>query len=402
MDSIVEVRSGIALGGTMAAAKGVESESIGWYVGCVKAVVDGSCTDDMAGFERLRKPWDVALNSPEYYFASNGIVQLEENGFSEPVAAFDSWEYLDVLGVPLTTYTQVSDYLVGYRNSNGPTKFASTASSHFKRRSTVMIERVVSNISYDDLITVAVDLVSTDAVKGDKSIHDDCGASDAGTGTLRIYWKTTVRSMESGTSVYVTNSVKQGQAVASTDGTIVSRQGWLAHPRTAIVSQSGCGGYAFVVTEPAASYTVSISGEPSQIEISQEIRYIPSMLDGRLRLSLNCIAPGDINDSGDVRPGDYDLLVSLVGVDIESDEVGQYHPLADIDGDGFIDEDDVDEFLSMYCLGDFNDDGIVDVLDLLDFLDAYGNEHDSADMNEDGIIDILDYLLFVDWYGAGC
>ncbi|MCW5769820.1 MAG: hypothetical protein KIT19_14185 [Phycisphaeraceae bacterium] len=403
LDSIVEVRSGIGSGG-IAVARGIQYDSQGWYVGCVKAVVDGACTSDIDGFIRLRVPWSVLLDSPASSYADDNMIQIGTGGFYEPVASYDSNEVLDFSQTPMSSYMQANAFLAGYQVSSGPSRFGSTASSHFKRVSRVAIERTASNVPYDDLITVAIDLVSTDLVKGDNSFHDDCLVSDVGTGTLRVYWKSTVRSMESGTSVYITNSIKQGQAVVTTDGTVLSRQGWFAHPQTSIASYGGdCGGSSQVVTEASSSsYVVSIDGEPSSVEVTQEIRYIPSMLDTRLRMSLNCIAPGDINDSGDVRPVDYDLLVSLLGVDIEDDENGEYHPLADIDGNGLIDEDDVDAFLSMYCLGDFNDDGVLDILDLLDFLDAYGSEDELADMNEDGEIDILDFLLFADWYGIGC
>lgn len=197
---------------------------------------------------------------------------------------------LDHLEVPISTYAHLFAAFEGLIASSGPSELHSVASSAFKRRTLLSLDRVDNNVSYDGLISVDVDLQGASALAGWNAIHDDCPRSNVGTGNLRLYWKNIIRSKETGAGEYVLDSVKQGFAVVTTDGVVTSRHGWFASPQTSVSGYGGeCGGLGLLIFEqPNSNFTVNIDGEPISIEIVQELRYIPSMLDARLRLKPSC------------------------------------------------------------------------------------------------------------------
>lgn len=282
------------------------------------------------------------------------------------------------------------------------------AGASFRAINLVSLQRTNGSVPYTDEVSVDVECagVAIDVQFNDAS--DACDLSDpVGEGTVRAFWRTVV-SADYG-SGWGIESVKQGLIVGSlTSGTITSRQGWFAGSRVTVSDHDvDCLSEADWISlhqkatiNSSANYSVPIAGEPLAVRVSQEVTFISQLVGGG-RLD-GCGRVGDVNETGVIRPRDYDLIVGLDGVDIDSDLVGEYDPRADMDADGDIDADDADVFLGEYCLGDFNEDGVVDILDVLDFLDAYGSDEASSDMDEDGVIDILDYLSFLDWYGTGC
>lgn len=73
---------------------------------------------------------------------------------------------------------------------------------------------------------------------------------------------------------------------------------------------------------------------------------------------------------------------------------------ADIDGNGVVDEIEVDRFLCTE-MADFNNDGFADGFDYDDFVTAYEDGVASADSNFDGFVDGFDYDDFIAAFESG-
>ncbi len=61
-----------------------------------------------------------------------------------------------------------------------------------------------------------------------------------------------------------------------------------------------------------------------------------------------------------------------------------------------------DEFIPDDCIADFNGDGIVNTQDVLAFLNAWNSGDPRADINGDGVVNTQDVLLFLNLWNAGC
>lgn len=114
----------------------------------------------------------------------------------------------------------------------------------------------------------------------------------------------------------------------------------------------------------------------------------------------------DVTSDGVVDLLDRSTTVGLIGTSIGPDGSGNfdpdYNPYADADGDGDIDQTDLDLFDDSNCTADTDASGSLDTFDYLLFNNWFNANDPRADMDADGSFTLFDSQAYNNLFNAGC
>jgi hypothetical protein len=312
--------------------------------------------------------------------------------------------------------------------------FWATAGVNQQSSATIYLERTQEHASYEDNVRI---YINNDILRAESYVYQGilCEVpSRVPLSSYRLVQRITVQAVDEFDIVYCTFRV-QGGAIIGVDGSDEPRvtfSGWnaanyvedlgsrndcidsetneLISTSRRSQSESDFEGEEIAMCNPSlnpndqsADLTLVVPGEPASIRVQVVNQILPVLSlnpSSNFGIDPEAFFGGDLNGSGRTKPADFDYLLSKYGYTI--DDLFNYEPECDLNGDGIIDDDDIELFETYFCLADYNGDGTVDVSDLLDFLDDYSNLDIEADMNEDSVVDILDYLDFSNYYSSGC
>jgi len=109
--------------------------------------------------------------------------------------------------------------------------------------------------------------------------------------------------------------------------------------------------------------------------------------------------PLDVNEDEVVDYFDRVDLALSVGSTVNDAE---YQAHADLDHDGDVDQDDIDIIDAHPCIGDVNGDGFVDGNDVTQFINWFNASNPNADLTGDGVFDFFDTADYLTIYATGC
>lgn len=251
------------------------------------------------------------------------------------------------------------------------------------------------------------------------TVNNECKCDFSGTGTSdavvgRLYAKYTVVSSDGPAFTFIARGTSNNGIVSvaifgdhnvvSNDSTCGASEIRELCPGSGIqeaTKEQSCSQGFFM--SPNRKFARLNLGRPTSVTLTRSV-YISGGPNSPLFAGLDSVPGCGFQDRA--------AIVSLIvasGTGTVPETSPDYDPVADLDFDGDIDDDDLTFFDNsggsngICCPGDWNGDGVTSVSDNLDYLNAWSAGDPSADIDADGILavgDILDWTSI--WSSDDC